>query len=525
MLFRFVRSILFVAISIGATIKDVKSEVHPLGVVIRPNLLKKVISEFNHWKSENRGIDINLCVNGRFFGLSLMANWTDPKWLNLSPDRLYFETKISNFKAIGKTFEGCSIDESTKQIRFPKAENPKALEASVDIQEGQFGFYFYPQSMTLRADRTVISKAVSSLSIQIKNSAGGTEFLNTGGIREAFLIQILELAQSSISSWLKEKLRGLSFAQSAGEVLKDNPIWRAGVLVENGAFTMELAERSPSQQFLTFAFNPFKRNSAFSTNNGLELYFNADFLNMDQLRNLSGLNPTAENSSQVLERTKFAISNPALWSDSEFEHPNLSPSSGDFSLVIPTNLMNHALSNFYRERLLKLRTKVNIGQQTKGLLSDEVQDVHYLVTISPQSAPQMSFQANNFKLEVENYVMELNTWIEDRAIPTTQIATQVSIGAAIGIDPQRHIVRMTLDSNQFELKLKDLKDRFTPDEILLFQNMAITIWRDFLKNYADFEIFPTVIDTGNIPLEVQRVSVTGSSVVLDMNVLLRGAIK
>jgi hypothetical protein len=84
---------------------------------------------------------------------------------------------------------------------------------------------------------------------------------------------------------------------------------------------------------------------------------------------------------------------------------------------------------------------------------------------------------------------------------------------------------MVLDPSQFDLKLKDLKGRFTDDEILLFQNMANTIWKDFFNAYAEFEIFPTILDTGNMPMEIQEVSVEDSSVILDVNLLLRGATK
>jgi hypothetical protein len=512
-----------ILISFFSSILTFAAEVHPLGIVIRPNLVRKVIAELNSRRAENRGIRFPICSDNRYFEFSFLANWSDAKWVNLGGNRVYLSTVITDFKASGKYFEGCQINSKTGDIEITAPNDVKTYAATLDIQQAQFGFQFDPQTMFLEVDRKMIATAIPTMTIQVENAPAISDLLNPTGIREALLNQILDVAQSSISKWLKEKLRGLAFVQSAGEVLKDNPIWKAGTLIDNGAITMEFAERNSSQQFLTFAFNPFKNKSAFATPNGLELYFNADFLDIDQLRKLSGINPTLQNSGAVLEQTRMTMADPAQWSDATFDRPELQSSSSDLSLVIPGNLMDDAWTKFYRERLLNMRLTGNIGRQTKGLITDEEEKVHYRVTISPQTAPRMLFQPDRLRLEVENYVMDFKTLLEDREIPSTQIESQISVGASLGVDPQRRIVKMVLDPSQFSLKLRDLKNRFSDDEMLLFENIAKTIWHDFLKNYAEFEIFPTVMDTGNLPIEIQRVSVTGSSVVLDINLLFRGA--
>ncbi len=196
------------------------------------------------------------------------------------------------------------------------------------------------------------------------------------------------------------------------------------------------------------------------------------------------------------------------------------------SLVIPTNLMNDAWTNFYRERLLKLRTIVDIGKQTKGLITEEVQDVH--VYRDDQPSLRAPDGISSKQIQTGRGKLCHGFWKLDRGqtySATTQIESQVSISASFKVDTQRRMVKMVLDPTQFQLKLKDLKGRFSDDEILFFQKMANSIWKDFLTSYAEFEIFPTVMDTGNLPIEIQNVSVSGSSVVLDINVLLEGAIK
>ncbi|MDB5036898.1 MAG: hypothetical protein JWQ35_426 [Bacteriovoracaceae bacterium] len=503
---------------------DETPSVQPLGIVIRPNLVRKLIEQLNQIQNNNQNISFEFCLeeSNAYFAFGLNALWSDPKWINLSSSRAYIQAKVASLRAIGKYIAGCQIDPVTKKITVTALPPLKFREATLEIANGNLGILFEPQKMDLKIDRTEASEIASKMTLKIPEAPRLTEFFNSTSIREAILNKIFDLTESTISSWLTEKLRGLSFIQSAGEVLKDNPIWKTGPLVQRSGVTLELAEPSPSQQYLTFAFNPFRTNSFFTTSNGLELYFNATFLNADHLKALSGLEPTAQNSEAVMEHARKALQNKALWTEGSFDRPILSASDSDFSLVIPTTLTNSAWGNFYQQRLLSLRLTVDIGKQTKGLIAAEEQNVSTVITINPQSAPKMTYEANRFKLDIENYVMNVGTHLEDRTIPSTQIQSHLTIAAALKVDPVRKMMKMALDPSQFELKLKDIKGRLSDEEVALFEHLAKSIWTDFFKQNSEFEIFPTVFDPENLHMEIQNVTVSGASIVLDLSIALKG---
>jgi hypothetical protein len=499
-------------------------EVHPLGIVIRPNVFLKVIDFLNAKKGKGEIVSFKDCIDHHSILVEFIADWDPPRPPYSRPDQAHIQASFSNLTAHLVYGPGCGNE--SKDSSQPTMTNiPEAFEASLEISTGNFGFDFEPQSMTFRIDRGLVPELSKHMKLQIKDAERISQFANSSGLKEGLLNLILDAALSNISAWLKKKLRGLTFLQSAGEVLKENPYWKEGPLLEKEAIRIDLVERSPTQKFLTFAFNPFRSSSAFSSSNGIELYFNAMFLNSARLTELTGLTPTEANSSAVLLGAKERLSDPINWSEASFTRPQLAASAADLSLVIPTSLTNEAWATFYRERLLKMRATIDVGKQTVGLLADQKLDVQSIITINPLSAPRMLFEANKFTLEVEDYILDFGNWIEDRLIPSTQLKSKVRIAASLKVDPEHRIIKMALDPNKFDLELRDLKGRLNPNETLVFQNIATTIWKDFFRSYAEFEIFPTLIDTENLPLEIQNVSVSGDAVVLDLNVLLNGVKK
>jgi hypothetical protein len=362
--------------------------------------------------------------------------------------------------------------------------------------------------------------ALEQFAIRVPEAPALERDLNSEVFREALLIGLTSKFSELLSNYLLETLRGLSFVESAGEILKNSPLFSEGPLFQHGAISIELAAPHPRQKLLTLAFSPFKTPAAFVHPEGLELYFSANLFSADQVRVLTGTDPLHLPTSELKQKMTAILSNPTQQPEPQFDRVPPRSSKADFSLILPTSLIDEALTRLYQERLLAFRMKTDLGSQTRGLIAKEAQDVAMMITISPHTSPKIKFEANTLQLEVNEYMMDIGTWIEDRIIPSTQISNSIRIAASLKVDSSSKTVNLALKPNEFNVKIEDTKARLSEDDLSFLRRMANSTWRDFLNTYSEFVLFPTVINPRDFKIEILEISHQGPALVLDLRLFV-----
>jgi hypothetical protein len=149
------------------------------------------------------------------------------------------------------------------------------------------------------------------------------------------------------------------------------------------------------------------------------------------------------------------------------------------------------------------------------------QDVATVLTIKPDAAPSVNFLADQFKLEVKDYVMDVGTYIEDRIIPQSQIASHITLSAHLEVDAKKEKIKLLLNPEDLLLDLNDLKNRLGAEEINFFKGVANGVWKDFLRKNSDLYLLPLVFRPEGLNVAVRQTKLDGKNIVLDLDLELR----
>lgn len=500
----FLKNILLIFVSVNSChlVQASVPAALPLGIVIRPSLFSKVVRELSDMDQQGKPMQFSFCYGGVKSELTIEGQWADPTWSLVNIETVYLSAAAKNVKLSVKAFESCEEDAKL------------TLNGYITLTDGQIAGFWNAKEMTVQIQINAQDKSITP---HLVNHSGINQLLQSNGTKDAIIQSIVDTASQQLTLWVREKLRGLIFTENAMSLMGDEPLLKSGVLLKKGAITLELDNPQPSQEHITFSFYPRKSASTFASESALEFYFNASFFDVDHIKSLSGLDPMNTQPQLLMNRLQQALVGPESISDAPITRPNLSSSQGDLTLVLPEILINQALSTFYREGLLRFKTTVGIGEQTKGIIAKEAYDVATVLTINPNSAPSVSFLPDQFKLDVKDYVTDIGTWIEDRIIPSSQIASSVRISAQLKIDSGRKTVNLALKPQDFLLELKDLKGRLNEKEIDFFRTVANGVWKDFLTKNSELILFPLVFNSEGLGLEIVQATVDGQAILLDIS--------
>lgn len=495
------------------------AQMNPLGIILRPGVVGKFIEVFN---ARKRPVQFQFCIDNNYFDLNLGGNISKFEWK--ADKNAFVDLNIQQFKAEGRHLRGCEVlPGPDKVIRLTAPVEAKASSIAVLLGPSTIGLSLDPRSMTVNVEPSTLSAAVSQFIISIPEAPMLAKELNSEALKESIFWGLASELTKLLSAYLTSTLRGLSYIEFAGQLLSDNPLFNEGPILKKGGIQIELAAPHPKQKFLTLSFMPFKTPAAFVRPEGFELYFNANIFTFDEVSFLTGLNPLEEKSQAVLNRAQSFLLDPSQQALPQFDRPAIKSVPADLSLIIPTSLIDEALSQIYRERLLSFRLTTDIGRLTKGVIANQNLDVGLAITISPQSTPQIKFSANTFQLEVKDYFMDIGTEIEDRLIPSTQIANAIRVAASMRVDADHKTVNMVLNPNAFEIQIEDTKKRLSENDLSFLKKIAVSTWTEFLKSYSEFVLFPTVINPKDLQFEIRNISLQGNFVLLDLNLISQEA--
>ncbi len=501
---------------------------HPLGIMLRPGLVSKLLNHFNDKMKMGEPIVFDFCHLSHYIKVSLSGMAGRFEW-NGETNALII-LHIDNLRAAGEHIDQCEIKEDpvTKETKIIVANSKPKQRIDIEIGPSKLGFTLNPRTMGIDFDSNSLNTARSQFSIKLPSSdknektyAALEREINSPAILDFAFDALTTELKKYFSNYLLSTLRGLSFNEVAGKLLENNPLFQDEPILNSGGIQITLEAPSPKQKLITLAFAPFKNPAAFTSREGFELYLNAGFFSSDQVQILTGLDPLKAERKSVKAALDQILSDPARQPEFNSDRPSLSKSTADFSLMVPLSLIDTALTQIYRERLLGFRLKTDLGKQTKGIIAENEQDVSLMVTISPQSTPQLKFEADTLQVEVKDYLMDIGTYIEDRIIPSTQISNLVKIGAGLKVDAENGTVNLILKHDQFEVKLEDKKERLGEKSISFLQKIANSTWSDFLSSYSELVLFPTVIKPSDMELKIESISLNRNSLVLDMNVFLK----
>ncbi len=483
----------------------------PLGIVLRKSLFSKTLNELNrrnkNQTSQNENpMSLDLCIAGVGSHMTVEGIWSDEQWHQIDDHTVYLSSKVKEGKLSFEIFESCEKD------------SKRYLKGNLAIQAG----------------RIIGVWNISDLSIQLSVDANSSQIIPTldeyHGLdsllklnpnKESLIKKFTEIASNQVTAWIKTKFNNFVLTQSAADLIGDVPILQSGTLFERGAIKLQLADPQPSQKLIKFSIYSRKTESAFALDDALEFYLNTSFLDLNRQTELTGLNPLFESPEKMSLGINRSLAALGAESDVPIIRPSLSQSSGDLSLILPEALVNSTLALFYKEGLLRFRTTIGLGAQTKGVITKDEQDVATVLTIKPDAAPSVNFLADQFKLEVKDYVMDVGTYIEDRIIPQSQITSHITLSAHLEVDTKKEKIKLLLNPEDLLLDLNDLKNRLGAEEINFFKGVANGVWKDFLRKNSDLYLLPLVFRPEGLNVAVRQTKLDGKNIVLDLDLELR----
>jgi hypothetical protein len=336
--------------------------------------------------------------------------------------------------------------------------------------------------------------------------------------KQKVLDAILKEGGKGLTQYFQETIFGLGYGELLSKATPLSPLWRQGPLFQKNAVTLELAEPTARQREIAFAFHRFAENGIVATTDHLEFYVNARFLTHDLFGSLTGLNTNFTDSETLLNRSMDYLKNNPAHFAADWRRPQFAKSEYELSLVIPKSLTDLALSTVYKEGLTRFRFKLNVGQTTKALLSEEAPEAYMVVNINPNQAPKLDFDADRLQLDISDYSLDLGTFIEDRIIPQTSLKTRTNISAELTVDNTAQYLNLQLKPETFQIDLEDPKGRLNEKERAVFKEVSQNVWKEFLNSYSELNLFKTVINTERAPIIIKNVQVSGKNILLDLDV-------
>jgi hypothetical protein len=325
--------------------------------------------------------------------------------------------------------------------------------------------------------------------------------------------------QSELTEWIRSRLDGLVYAESLSRLMQGHPLWREGPILERGGLTLEMDGPPLSERMAIFSISPLAQSAYRVMPTGLEIFADARFLSTLELEEKMGPELSEMSLSQTVGKLRQSLAAPESWREIEFEWPTSQQVDAELTLILPTALINQALQTFYREGLLRFRTTLHLGSQVQGIITPDAPDVSTVVSIHPNTAPTISYEADKTLLRVSNYSLDISTLIEDRLIPSTRIQTSADVFASIVLENREGdtTVNLKVDAETFEMTLTDLTGRMSKQQKDIFMRVARNLWKDFLGSYSNLTLFSSVIQFKEASLEVVGINTTPEAVLLHVN--------
>ena len=484
----------------------------PLGFVIRPaffeNLAKGISDRKQTFKFEKEIGDLKL--SGSFqFGLG------KPVWIGAEGKPLVIELPIETYHVAGSMVSKgqtlaifsaesekliLNIQIIPENIYLPDA---KVLPLHVDPFD-QAAPYFKPK-MSFRDPLTSAPlKQIQSI-------------FEAEAVRLYLWSELKKILEVKFSKFISDHLRNFVLVESLAGIMKDSPVWKEGTILTRGGLTIEMDGLPVSERRGIFAMTPFISGGAYVNSQGLEVYTDARFLRDEELTQLNGPKTSLMSAEELAVSSRVRLAKPDSWNAAAFKRPSLIKKNSDMSLVIPTYLVNDALSTVYREGLLRFKTTIHLGKQTQGIVTPLAPEVAVVVGISPRSAPRIEFSTQRPILQIIDYALDISTSIEDRLIPSSNILTNASISSEIRVASNPPTINLKLSPETFKMNVQDLSGRMSLVQKDIFERLANGVWKDFLSQYSDLVLFPSVIATNAAEIKIVGVDMNESFIQLHVN--------
>ncbi len=443
-------------------------------------------------------------------------------WHKVASNILHIIIPFSNFKMTGYEYTSCDFLKLNESLGM-KNEESGTIQLRWDLSDlsVRLRFFFGESNLVLASSKSEnIDKTVLSI----------PEF------QSRIMSELVDNMSKFLTLWVRERLRNLVFSQSAFQVMEDQSLWQSGVLIEKGAIRLELLDAAPAQKGMTFAFYPRTQGSLLATQDAVQFFFNALLLNGSQVGALlSQKNYSLQSRSPLQLAEDFSSYLQHYYPElpqTQVPPPTLNRSQSDMTLFLHQNLTNATLNLFYREGLLRFRATVDVGNSTMGIIADKAYDISTVISISPRSAPEVTFDQNLFRLNISGYRMNLGTWIEDRIIPSTEIEADVSVAAHLTVNSAKSSVMLEILPDDFLLSLKELKGRMSSEDVDFFKTLANKVWIDYLHKNSELPLLPFLVNSSktaadensgkstnplsNLRYDVTRAELIGPYIALDL---------
>lgn len=489
---------------------------HDISVFLRPRLVDSLIEIYNTSQSP---FHIDSCLENQWQPLRVQADvqaklgqaqWTAPD--SLENQYLKIDFPVQSLQVDAGLQIGCD-DPMAARIPFRASlTQPLRLELGVEPQSG-------PQLRIAIAEKS-IRDLIDSLKILSPESPRFEALLQEKALRTQLALAVRRFLQDRLTSWTNEMFRGLVFAQSIPDLLLQSSVWSGGIAVQKGSLILSNAAPAIHRKQLYFGFYPQGQNYCEIIPEGIAFFAEAQFLGEDELKTRFGSRWSEVKTQEIKDELLDELDRASKKSQKTFP-----AAEADFTLTFPESLINDALKRIYLEDLLRFDTRLKFGEQIQGKLTKNTEDLDIRVELGSETIPQIKFLSNALELTVRDYFLKIGTWMEDRLIPSSELTADVNVQARFIVDNQKKTLNLALDPESFQIKLQE-KQRpsmsFDEDSLQLLAEVAEDVWVSFFSEYQDLTLFPSLIETDILDLEIVKTELWNGNVLAHINFVLPG---
>lgn len=508
---RFIIIVFFLSIPMANYAQSLEPQ--PLGLVIRPRLFESLVQSLG---KGNQNLKISDCIKRRGIKGRFSFSLSSPEWSSINNDRIGLKLQLDAFNFKGSAYETCEAKRAfaSGEVRIGKSPVTTFVRVAPEAISST--------GSAASFDSTAITHLGQALEVDFEGLEELEVLMNQEDIKLLLAQSLAKHIETLFTRWLRDALRKLVFGRFVHDFLEESPFWDEGVELSSGGVWIQ--NRSPKGEDRSVAFLFYPRRTSSSSfqvsEEGLALFLNATFLNGDQVRSLSGLK-LDRSLDEHLERLIERLRNWELREDATFENLNIESIDTDVTLFFAQGLSNKALRETYAEDLLEIDTVIDIGEQTKGFLSENAPEVKTRIEIASNQAPIIEFRPDELSLRVFNYRLKLGTEIEDRIIPSTEIDARVSVNADVFVDNRAQTVNLRTKSETFKIELtegKRFRKNLSSSDLEVVEDIVNEVWQDFFNQYPQLVLFPTVFTTKTADLALEGFRFDRGNIHIHMNV-------
>ncbi|PIR22390.1 MAG: hypothetical protein COV44_08250 [Deltaproteobacteria bacterium CG11_big_fil_rev_8_21_14_0_20_45_16] len=514
MLFR----VFLIASLFGSSIGALKAqtdlpEAFPLGVILRPSLLEKIIGSFN--KSSSMPIDA--CMDNRSMKGDLTLTLQKAVWKAADEKNLIVLTSVSSMLFTGSFSFDCSNSRAERYAASATLGDTVPIRLRLD-----------PTNLRLTIDEFSVAAVEKNLKIELPELPNIQRAIEDLNLLQLLSGQLASKLNAFFSEMLETRFRGLVYAESVTELFSRSEMWKRGVEINRGFIRLRNKAPGPKNRALIFAFFPRGKDSIFVSDQQIELYVNAVFFSKTQAKEILGSSKISANEDIVKALENRLKQAPAVVADAKWTRPLLPSSEADFSLFITEGLFNEALMRIYQENLTDFQADIDMGKQVKGLLTKDEINLDVRIDLGSETAPKLIFQPDFLSLQVSDYLLRLGAYIEDRLIPTTEIVANVQMTATPKIDFANQSVNLQIQADSFRISLDEetkFRKIMNKNDLRLIERITNEIWEGFFSSFPELILFPTLVQTKlhdstqkpSVELAIKEVQVKKGMTLIDIN--------